>query len=265
MNGLQLGDCLEGMRQIDSNAVDLTVTSPPYDAMRDYGGHEWDFAEIATELFRITKPGGIVAWNVQNQIIGGQESLSAERQRLYFCDACGFRPHSTIYVLTTAAFRKPSKARYADTVQLVYIFSKGTPKTINILKDRKNKTAGASVRYGTRKKDGSRRYGNLKITPDLGYRTNAWYIKQCVQPHASNKFIHEHPALMPEPLAQDLVLSFSNPMELVLDPFAGAGTTARAAILSGRQYVGFEVHKPYYELAMKNIDDAHRVLAASFQ
>lgn len=75
-----LGDNVETLRTFPSASIDLVVTSPPYDTMRKYGGHTWDFPGVAEQLARVIKPGGVIVWNVADETIDGGESGTSFRQ-----------------------------------------------------------------------------------------------------------------------------------------------------------------------------------------
>jgi site-specific DNA-methyltransferase (adenine-specific) len=147
------GDCAEVMAKMPAESVDLTITSPPYDDLRTYNGYSFDFEKIAKELYRITKPGGVLVWVVGDASVKGSETLTSFKQALYFREL-GFNLHDTmIYKKTGIPF--PSKTRYLQCFEYMFVFSKGKPKTINLLDDRPNATAGQtrkSRKY--RKKDG---------------------------------------------------------------------------------------------------------------
>ena len=71
LNKIYNMDCLQGLKLLPDNYIDLTVTSPPYDNLRTYNGYSFDFENIAKELFRVTKQGGVVVWVVGDQTING--------------------------------------------------------------------------------------------------------------------------------------------------------------------------------------------------
>ncbi len=136
-------DCVEGMKKLPDGCIDLTVTSPPYGTMRDYGGQDFTyetFQAIARELFRLTKPGGVVVWIVADTIVHGSETCTSARQKLYFREI-GFNVHRTM-IMDRAGSRFPSKVRYGSSLEYAFILSKGTPRTTNLLRDRPNKLAG---------------------------------------------------------------------------------------------------------------------------
>ena len=100
LNNIYNCDCRDGLRQMEENSVDLTVTSPPYDSLRTYKDEEdaWNFdvfKEVADELYRVTKPGGIVVWVVGDEVVDGSETGTSFKQALYFKEI-GFKLGDTM-------------------------------------------------------------------------------------------------------------------------------------------------------------------------
>ena len=250
-------DCLDGMRLLEDKSIDLTVTSPPYDNLRTYNGFQWDFEGIAKELYRVTKDGGVVVWIVGDATIKGSETGTSFRQALHFKEI-GFNLHDTmIYEKDSAPF--PGTNRYNQVFEYMFVFSKGKPKSVNIIKDRKNKCYdGKREIEGTKRRpDGSlleRRKGIL--LKEYGARFNIWRFSAGHMKSTPDKIAYDHPAIFPEKLANDHIISWSNEGDLVLDPFMGSGTTAKMAILNNRQYIGFELSAEYCEIAEKRVREA---------
>lgn len=241
------GDSANVLQGIDNSIVDLTVTSPPYDHLRTYNGFDFDFEKIAQELYRVTKNGGVLVWVVGDSTIKGSESGTSFRQALYFM-SCGFNLHDTmIYKKVTSPF--PETTRYYQAFEYMFVFSKGKPKTTNLIKDRKNKYAGTLVHGTERKKDGNtnRKPCSGKTIATHGVRFNVWEIPN--PGRAGNK----HPATFPDALARDHILTWSNPGDLVLDPFMGSGTTGKMAMETSRKFIGIEISKDYLSMAEKII------------
>jgi DNA modification methylase len=259
LNKIYNEDCLEGMKRIPDGFVDLTVTSPPYDNLRTYNGNieQWSFEKfqgIAKELYRVTKQGGVVVWVVADATIKGSETGTSFRQALYFMD-CGFNLHDTMIWNKQNCSSVGSMNRYENTFEYMFVFSKGKPKTFNIIKDKPNKRAGEIQSGSIRQRDGSVKktsnYGK-KAIEKFGRRSNVWDIFP-----AKSKKERLHPAPFPERLANDHILSWSDMGDVVLDPFMGSGTTAKMALLNGRKYIGFEISKEYCDIAnerLKNIE-----------
>lgn len=246
---IQLGDCSLLLQTLPDESIDLIVTSPPYDNLRDYKGYSFDFETIARQLIRVIKQGGIVVWIVSDATIDGNETGTSFRQALFFKDL-GFKLHDTmIWKKDSCAF--PEQVRYFQVFEYMFVFSKGKPKTHNLLQDRKNKFAGMNIHGTFRNKDGTttNRGETWKTTicNDYGVRFNVWE-----QPsEKANRT--GHPAVFPVQLATDHILSWSNKGDLVLDPFMVSGTTAIAAIDTKRHYIGFEISEEYLDIANKRI------------
>lgn len=247
-------DCVEGMKMLPDNCIDLTVTSPPYDNLRTYKGFEWDFEATAKELYRITKPGGVVVWIVADATIKGSETGSSFKQALFFKD-CGFNIHDTM-IWDKGLFTATGSlaVRYGSVFEYMFVFSKGKPKAFNPIKDRKNKHAGGKLHGTVRLADGSFKPvsgAGSKTRGKIGQRFNIWQMP----PVHSRRERTGHPAQYPERLVRDHIVSWSNEGDLVLDPFMGSGTTAIACIDTGRKYIGFELSKEYCEIAERRINE----------
>jgi DNA modification methylase len=248
-------DNIEGMRLLDDNSIDLTVTSPPYDNLRTYKGFSWDFEGIANELYRVTKDGGVVVWVVGDATIKGSETGTSFKQALYFKDI-GFNLHDTmIYEKNGMAY--PDTTRYYQVFEYMFVLSKGKPKTINLLSDRKNKWGGQYTFGNTsnRQVDGTLISKGKRKIKEYGVRFNIWRINGGKSYSTKDEIAYKHPAIFPEQLAQDHIISWSNEGDLVLDPFMGSGTTAKMAKLNNRNYIGFEISKDYCDIANKRIYD----------
>ena len=254
--------CIDGMASMDANSVDLVVTSPPYDNLREYNNNtNWNFSvfkEVAKQLSRVLKPGGVIMWNVNDSTIGGSETGSSFRQALYFKDECGLNLHDTMFYgkkHTTYPAGKNS-VRYGNILEYVFILSKGKPKTVNIIMDKPNKTFGLERApfggiYVERLKDGTmKRTGKVRQpAKEFGARYNIWWYGNGYNVGQNNKAAYKHPATMPEGLARDHIISWSNEGDVVMDPFAGSGTTYRMCRELNRKYIGFEIDAEYCKLA----------------
>jgi site-specific DNA-methyltransferase (adenine-specific) len=237
-------DCVDGMRRLAAERIPLTVTSPPYGDLREYGRHPFDLAKfrhVADELYRVTMPGGVLVWVVQDQVVDGAESAASIRQFLYFLDL-GFRLHNTL-IMAKNAQRRPGNGRYAPAPEYAFVLSRGKPRTANVIADRVNRNAGQRLRTSRRLPDGSicARVFQDKVVRPLGQRGSVWVYDVGWDKTTRDKFAFDHPALMPEAMARDLILSYSRPGDLVFDPMCGAGTTCKMAILLNRRALGFEI------------------------
>lgn len=249
-------DCVEGMRTLlPDDYVDLTVTSPPYDDLRTYKGFTFSFEDTARELFRVTKPGGVVVWIVADQTIRGDETGTSFRQALFFKE-CGFQLADTmIYYKTDMAFPRHGHKKYPSAFDYMFVFSKGKINTFNLIKDRQNKLAGQIMSGTVRQEDGSTKPSLAagKAVAEFGARSNVWGYSTGKGKSSSDEIAFKHPAIFPEGLARDLIFSFSNHGDVVLDPFIGSGTTAKAALLTCRNFIGFEISEEYADIARERI------------
>lgn len=246
---LYLQDCVEWMRLLGENSVDMTLTSPPYDNIRNYNGYSFDFESTAKELYRITKSGGVVIWNVSDQTVDGSETGTSMRQALYFME-CGFKLHDTMIYLKKNPMPSGGK-RYHQAWEYIFCFSKGTPKTFNpIMVECKYGNLNANQKY--RGKDGEKNYKVTKRNSHSKVRNIFEYV--IGGGHTTqDKIAFDHPAIMPEKLAEDQIKTWTNENEIVIDPFAGSGTTAKMCLLNQRKFLGCEISQEYCEIFIKRI------------
>ena len=246
---IQCGDSAELMKQIPDCYIDLTVTSPPYDGLRKYKGFDWDFQKIAQELFRATKEGGVVVWVVNDGTEGGSETGTSFKQALYFKDVAGFRLHDTMIWRKTNPLPQVRQPRYASCFEYMFVFSKGKPKTFNPIM-RKTKSGGLE-RWSKEKNVNAETGRTLKhmVFKEEAIQYNVWEMQV-----ARNKTTH--PAVFPAQLAHDHIVTWSNPGDIVLDPFVGSGTTAIEALRLNRHYIGFDISEEYCEMSRTRIQEA---------
>ena len=237
-------DSEKALKKLPPNSVDLTVTSPPYDDIRDYKGYNFSDAtlnNIIRELFRVTKLGGIVVWVVGDSTINGSESGTSFRQALKFMES-GFKLHDTmIYEKNTSSFpAKRTGNRYTQIFEYMFVFCKDKIKTSNLICDKPNKWAG-HTNWGkntNRLKNGElQETSDIKPVPDFSPRNNIWKYNVGKGFNSSDKESHEHPAIFPEQLAEDHILTWSNENDVVLDPFSGSGTTCKMAKKNKRNFI----------------------------
>lgn len=241
------------MANLPSESVDLTVTSPPFDELRTYDGFSFDFEAIASQLYRVTKLGGVVVWVVADATIKGSETGTSFRQALRFMEL-GFNLHDTM-IYKRNAVKMPDKNRYFNCFQYMFVLSKGAPQTVNLIKDHKNKTAGkkANTRY-QREPDGSMSERQPYCRPEYSVRWNIWTYDVGSLIMAEDRLWVSHPAIFPLKLAEDHIQSWSNPGDVVLDPMCGSGQTLIAAKRLGRDYVGMDVSQKYCDLAAQRLN-----------
>jgi DNA modification methylase len=261
LNDIYCIDCLEGMKLLPNDCIDLTVTSPPYDNLRTYKGFTWDFESVAKELYRVTKQGGVVVWIVGDATINGSETGTSFKQVLCFME-CGFNLHDTM-IFQKDAGPFPERNRYYQSFEYMFVLSKGKPKTVNLIADKPNKQFGKKITGTVRNPDGALKQHTAvknktnRVVKEFGVRTNVWLYSVGKWKVTKDEYAYKHPAIFPEQLAQDHILSWSNEGDVVLDPFMGSGTTAKMAVLNDRKYIGFEISKEYFDIACQRLDAAH--------
>lgn len=244
---LYLGDCRDILPTLGN--VDAVVTSPPYDNLREYGGFEFNWAEIIPRIE--VKTGGVCVWNVMDAVVDGSETGTSFKQALKFME-CGWRLHDTmIYLKTNVNF--PCENRYHNGFEYMFVFSNGKPNTFNGIEDRPNKWSG-SIMHGTdRQPNGSKKQisGLGKIIKSYGKRFNWWLM-------FNNEPCNGHPAPMPYTMAYDHTMTWTNLQETILDPFMGSGTTGVACVKLGRKFIGIELEPKYFDIACKRIEQAYK-------
>lgn len=258
LNRIYNMDCVEGMSLLSDNSVDLIVTSPPYDNLRSYGQaidvswNESKYKPIIQELHRIIKDGGVVVWVVSDATLNGSETGTSFRQALYFMDV-GFRLHDTM-IYHKINYIPLNHNRYEQCWEYMFVFSKGHPITFNPIKI-KCKGAG-QIETG-----GPQRRKVLDNKQAMGKSYNYYMVTKNTKIHP-NVFDYAcgqdrtgHPAPFPSKLARDMIYSWSNEGDIVLDPFMGSGTTAVEAVKLNRRFIGFELSKDYTYMANKRLRD----------
>lgn len=242
-------DCLEGMKNLPDNCIDLIVTSPPYDNLRTYKGFCFQFEDIAKEIYRIMKPTGIVVWIVGDKIDKGNKSLTSFKQCLFF-QSIGFKVHDImIYRKKNTPFMRSNA--YTNCYEFMFILAKDKVATFNPLKT-KTARSGYEMLVAGKKADGI----NNKVMGHLNEEkvlTNIWEYAVGLGGSTNDKVAFKHPAIFPEKLAQDHILSWSNEGDVVLDPFSGSGTTAKMAKICHRYYLGFEISPEYTDISRQRL------------
>ena len=250
---LYTGDCVDVMKKhIADNSVQLTVTSPPYDNLRSYNGYSFDAKLVALELWRVTRPGGVVVWVVGDQTKNGSESGTSFRQALDFKEI-GFNIHDTM--IWKSAKPPLTHNRYEQAFEFMFVFSKGRPGAWNPIKE-PCIGAGKNAQKRTFRQYGDKLLAMHKpgVIGDEKIKSNLWEIANSGVADRGDKFISEHPATFPEALARDHILSWSDPGDLVLDPLCGSGTTGKMALKNGRQFIGIDCSAEYIALSKKRIE-----------
>lgn len=251
------GDCLEEMRKIPNGSIDLTVTSPPYDNLRTYNGNNALWGEhvwkaVIQDLFRVTKQGGVVVWVVGDATIKGSETGTSFKQALW-AKECGFNLHDTM-IYQKQNYVPLTHNRYEQSFEYVFILSNGAPNTFNPIKI-PCKNAGKLEKYGLERRQNHGAKHAMRLYKSTEFiATKNTKIAPNIFSYTLGKEKTGHPAPFPEKLAHDHILSWSNEGDTVLDPFMGSGTTGKMAKQLGRNFIGIELDKEYFEIAKKRIE-----------
>jgi site-specific DNA-methyltransferase (adenine-specific) len=246
-------NCLDYLKTQPDNSIKFVLTSPPYDNLRNYQGYSFDFEPIAKELTRTLVEGGVIIWNVSDATVNGSETGTSMRQALFFME-CGLKLHDTmIYEKQNPMPASKSSKRYHQAWEYIFCFSKGSPTTFNpFMVPAKYAHVNANMKH--RGKDGNLEYTKTKRNSHTKIR-NIFKYTVGGGHSTSDKEAYGHPALMPEKLAEDQILTWTDPGDTVFDPFNGAGTSGKMAIKNHRNYVGTELSIEYCELTKTRIEN----------
>jgi len=251
INKIINSECIEVMKELPDNSIDLTITSPPYDNLRDYKGYTFNFNSIAKELFRLTKDGGVVVWVVGDATIKGSETGTSFKQALYFKEI-GFNLHDTM-IYAKRNYIPSTHNRYEQQFEYMFVFSKGKPQKVNLQK-KDNKQVGKIKGGGfIQKPDGIRKRNKDTGVSSSSIKPNIFFYNIGNMCSTKDKEAFKHPAIFPEKLAEDHIKSWSNEGDTVLDPMCGSGTTCKMAMLNNRNFIGIEISKEYCEIANKRL------------
>lgn len=252
LNKIFSENCLDTLVKIPDNFIDLVLTSPPYDQIREYDNPDFDFYAIAPELFRVLKIGGVMVWIVGDATIRGNETGTSFKQALHFKEI-GFNLFDTMIYAKTPRGAVGNNKTYWQSFEYMFVLSKGHPKTINMLKDRPNKEFRNGDQGTKRLKNGELKQVKRSGYSSFGRRTNIWTYNVGKGHSTKDNIAFQHPAIFPEKLAHDHIISWSNPNDIIYDPFMGSGTTAKMAKLTKRNYIGSEISKEYCRIATERL------------
>jgi len=251
-------DCVTGLAKLDENSIDLVVTSPPYDGLRDYKGFTFEFPKIVEGLFRVLKQGGVVVWVVADATIKGSETGTSFKQALGFLDA-GFNLHDTMIFRKTNPIPQIYRKRYNNEFEYMFVFSKGVVNTHNSIMV-PCLHAGLELGSTTYKNYSKKEQTRTKMANPVKaekVKGNVW--EYVVGKNKEDQEAKDHPAPFPAQLARDHIMSWSNVGDTVLDPMCGSGTTLRVAKELDRVYIGMDISEEYCKIAERRVANANQV------
>lgn len=248
LDGIHRADAAEALRTLEDDCIDLVLTSPPYDALRNYKRDAFPFEAIAAELHRVLRPGGVMVWVVGDATVGGSETGTSFRQALHF-RALGLNLHDTMIFRKRNPVPQIYRKRYTSEFDYMFVFSKGPvathhPIMVDCLHAGRDLGSTTYKNYSRNAQLRGKRANPVKATK---LRGNVWeYVVGKLREDQEAK---AHPAPFPCALARDHILSWSSPGDVVLDPMCGSGTTCKVARELGRRWIGIEVAQEYVDLA----------------
>ncbi len=251
INQIICEDALRELKKLPDETFDMFITSPPYDNLRDYKGYSFNFEGIAREMCRTLKFGGVIVWVKNDQVVNGGESGTSFEQALFF-KRIGLTLYDTMIYLKNGN-QYPEQKRYYQCFEYMFVLSRGEPKTINLICDRKNKWDGSWGKRSRRNKDGTLSLADKIPYAEFGIRYNVWQINCGHGFSTKDEIAYDHPAIFPDKLAADHIRSWSNPGDLVCDPMCGSGTTCLMAKKLGRNFIGIEISGEYCKIAEARI------------
>lgn len=253
INKIYCESCLQTFSRMPDNFLDLIITSPPYDNLRSYNGNfSYPFEDIAKESYRTIKSGGVVVWVVGDSTVKGSETGTSFKQALYFKEI-GFNLFDTMIYAKPPRGASGNNKTYWQSFEYMFVLCKGKPKTINLICDRENKESRNGDKGTKRLHGGELLKVNRGGYGQFGRRTNIWQYGIGNGQSTKDKIAFEHPAIFPEQLANDHILSWSNEGDLVYDPMIGSGTVAKMAKLNNRNWIGSEISEEYCKIAEQRI------------
>jgi site-specific DNA-methyltransferase (adenine-specific) len=249
LNRIYCTDCVEGMKQIPGSSIDLVVTSPPYDSIRNYNGFTFDLHATGQGIHRVLRDGGIAAMVLQDQTSNFGKSLTSFRTVLDWCDNIGFKLFECVIYRKYGPEGAWWRNRFRVDHEYMPIFLKGNrpnyfdKEPLKIPSKHGGKVMTGS---GSRRTDGKTNHAVTRMINPTKCRGTVW---DYLMAGDKDPIKRKHPAPFPDQIPKDFIGCFCPPGGIVLDPFMGCGSTAMAALALGRRFIGFEISPEYCSLA----------------
>jgi len=248
LNKVYNENCLDTMNKMSNEFVDFIITSPPYDDIRNYNGYEFNFEKIALELKRILKKGGVIIWVVGDKTVNGSENLTSFKQALFFKEI-GLNLHDTMIYYKNNPMPTTGD-RYHQHFEYMFAISKGKPKSFNPIKEATKYNGLANMK--NRGQNGALEYKKIERSKEKKIG-NVFFYSIGGGISTKDKIAYQHPAIFPEKLVHDQIVTWTKENDLIYDPFIGSGTTAKISIINNRQWIGSEISKEYVNIANERV------------
>ena len=249
------GDCLEVLKKLPDNSVDMYFFSPPYDELRDYNGFTLDLSSIGKEIERTLKDGGVSIMVMQDSTNNFKKSGTTFRTIVNWLDNTELKLWECCIYNRKATPGAWWTYRFSVDHEYVPIFFKGKRPQHFDKEHMKipNPNAGKNIKGSVRGKDGEliplecttndtmccgtvMHYSNSKRE-----RPKDWHLKK------------QHPATFPEKMTADFIRAFTKEGMLVVDPFVGSGTTGVQCKKLKRKFVGIDISQEYIEISKQRL------------
>ncbi len=250
LNKIYIENCIDTMAKMQTESIDMVLTSPPYDDLRNYNGYDLSFERIVKDLYRVLKKGGVIIWVVGDKTENGSETGTSFKQALYFKEN-GFNIHDTMIYYKNNPMPTTGN-RYHQHFEYMFVFSKGVPKTFNPITEPTKYNGLANMK--NRGKEGTLNYKKVERTKEKKVG-NVFSYSVGGGISTKDKIAYKHPDIFPEKLAFDQIITWSNEGDLIYDPFMGSGTTAKVAHLLNRKWIGSEISSEYAKIANERLKE----------
>ena len=255
LNKVLHGSAENILKSFPSNSVDIIMTSPPYDSIREYNGFQFDLHRIGKEVYRVLKDGGVAVVVIQDQTKNFGKTLTSFKTIIDWCDTIGFKLFECNVYKKYGAEGAWWNKRFRVDHEYLPIFLKGErpaffdKEGIKIPSKHGGKTMTGG---GTRLTNGVRVETRAIKINKMKCRGTVW---EYMTAGDGTRLKHQHPATFPDQLPIDFINTFCPKNGIVLDPMCGSGTTLLAAKKLKREYIGIDISKEYCELSRRRIKE----------
>lgn len=261
LNQVLCGDAVEELRKIPGNSIDLIVTSPPYDQIRDYKNNcNFDLHATGLEVNRVLKDGGIAVMVIQDQTKNFGKTVTSFRTIVDWVDNIGLKLFETVIYRKHGSEGAWWKNRFRIDHEYMPIFLKGArPQYFNKEPLKVPSKHGGKVMTGSgsRATNGVTKKTVTRTINPTKCRGSVW---DYLMAGDKNPLKRKHPAVFPDKIPYDFIQCFCPVGGVVLDPFGGCGSTAVAAKQLNRNFILIDIEQEYCDLARQRIEEVSMTL-----